>query len=104
MGRTARGGNGVNIAAVYPFVAHESADEGDRFAVWRPAGHRYLHGRLHDRFHLTRRQRQGVELSDIPVIVAGAMRGDSGETLTVGRPVILINVEVGQRELLDTPG
>ena len=81
---------------VIAFVAHEAADVGDSLAVARPARRARSAARgLVDRSsRLPLRRVDRVQLRDPPVRVAVAVRGRRGEARAVGRPVVLVHVQV----------
>ncbi len=117
----ARRGDKPDVAAGDALIAHQAADEGDGFAVGRPAGNGDLQaveragdgdgvedltwGVAHniagnnlplklDAFDYAGR----IELGDPPVVFAGWIGGDVGQRFGIGRPVEFVDVEVGGRE------
>ena len=132
-GLAAGGRDDPDVATDDALIAHETADEGDGFAVGRPAGNGDLEavertgnvggsedGGGRGRRVLSIASRRGcggrwcvhgqggcesarvdglrVELGDPPVVLAGRIGGDAGEGFGIGRPVELVDVEVGRRD------
>ena len=94
----------VDVAACDAFVAHQSADECYLFAVGRPVRLGYLRRWFQQRLQHARLRRHRVELRDEPVVVAGAVRRRQCEATRVGRPVVLVDVHVGRRDLTGRAG
>ena len=84
--------NHENIPARRSLIAHQAGDKCDGLTLRGPAGYGNLQRRLVDGFHLSTRQGQGVELGNVPVVIASAVCGRRGETLAVRRPVVFVNV------------
>jgi len=118
--RLAAGGRDeVDVAAGRTLIAHQAADEGDLFAVGRPAGDGDLEivelagdlGGVEDRLWRWRRLRGGgwldclyIEMGHPPVVFAGRIGGDVGHLSGVGRPVELVDVQVGRGDLPERSG
>ena len=92
--------NGVQVAAGDGLIAHEAADVGDALAVSGPARccdlQRWLQQCAHDaavRFH-------EVELSDPPVVIAGAVGRAHDELTAIRRPVVFIDIQVRRTQHL----
>jgi len=84
------------------FIAHEAGDEGDFLAVRGPRGIRNLQRRLVDGLHEAENTGvERVELGDVPVVVAIAVRGDDGEARAVRRPVVFVDVHIRWRALTE---
>src|SRR5262249_5457336 len=76
---------------------------GNGFSIGGPGWNRDLRidRWLVDGFHFAARGGNRVNLRDVPVVVAVAVRGGGDEALAVGRPVIFIDEHVGRGDLAE---
>ena len=100
----AGGRDDPDVAACSSLIAHEAADESDGFSVGRPAwdgdleaveGAGNLSG-IENGFGLGT-QHLGVKRGDPPVVLSGRIGCDVGEGFGIGRPIELVDVEIGGR-------
>jgi hypothetical protein len=99
-----RDGNRVDIPADRSFIAHQPADESDGGSVGRPPRVGNLHGRLQNGFGGGSRDIDDGQLGDVPIVVAGAVRGGNHQLRAVRRPIVFVDVKVQRRKLTHRPG
>ena len=108
--RATGGGHRVDVAAGGALVAHQAADEGDPRGIRRPARQRDLQPVQRAAGGVGRIDQHGgggidlcglhVEPGDPPVVVARRRRGGIGDVRAVRRPVELVGVHAGGRQLM----
>ena len=86
------------------FVAHQPFDECDRLAIRRPARNCYLKRRLVDRCGVTLCDVDRVNLRDPPIVIARSRGRRCYERRVVGRPIVIVDVEIRRRNLAQLPG
>ncbi len=102
--RAARKRHGEDIAADRAEIAHQPADECNRFAIGRDAREIELRRRLRNRAHRAGRGIDMVERRDPPIGVAIAQHRGDDKAAAIGRPVIFIDIAPRRRHRLDRVG
>src|SRR5260370_35925990 len=82
------------------FIAHQAFNEGDKFTIWRPPRSRHLKRRFVDGCGVARRDVDLVNLRDPPVVVPWTWSGSCYERLVVGSPIVIVDVEILRRNLV----
>src|SRR5258706_15840986 len=80
-------------------VAHQAFDETDLLAVRGPAWNCHLKGWFINRLGLAGCKVDDVDLSHPPIVVAWTWSSGDGKAGAVGRPIEIVDVEVGGRDL-----
>src|SRR5205823_13237353 len=86
------------------FIAHQAFNKGDRLTVRRPTWDGYLERRLVDRCGLALSDVDGIDLRDPPVVIAWTGRGSCDKFLLVGRPILVVDVQLRPGALPYLPG
>ena len=77
------------------FVAHQTFNKGDGFPVGRPTRNCYLQRGLIDGGRIAVGDDDGVNLRDPPIVVAWSRRGGGDKCFIIGRPIVVVDVQVG---------
>src|SRR5690242_21964902 len=85
-------------------VAHQPFNESDRFPIWCPAGDSHLKGGFMDRPGLATLEQDRVDLGDPPIVVPGARSCSNHKGAVVRRPIVIVNMQAGWRDLANRAG
>src|SRR5439155_21797532 len=89
--------NPEKITAVKSLIAHQALDERDRVAIGRPARKRNLEKRLVGQTSPAAvRRAHRPNFGDPPIVVARTWCRSYNEHFVVGRPIVIINVEISR--------